>query len=158
MLPSSIRQDRHIEEYAFPDLRSLRVANSHIPRWAKRAAVRVSATLVLGFWFYPQKPPYADFDSNGIMKRMPKVTIYSTPTCPYCLKSKEFFKKNNVEYEEIDVSRNEAALQDMVERSGQMGVPVIEIDGRVVVGFDRPKLSEFLGMKQLAKRVRKRAG
>lgn len=77
---------------------------------------------------------------------MPKVTIYSTQTCPYCIKAKEFFKEHKVEYQEFDVSRNEAVLQDMIDKSGQLGVPVIDIDGKIVVGYNKPKLTELLGL------------
>lgn len=72
------------------------------------------------------------------------VKIYTTPTCVYCKLAKQFFGQHNVQYEEVDVTRNEAALNDMVKKTGQMGVPVIEVDGHMVVGFDKAKLSELL--------------
>ena len=79
------------------------------------------------------------------------VTIYSTPTCPYCTMAKEFFKKNGVEYEDINVSEDEKAAQVMVEKSGQMGVPVIILENDkeedVIVGFDEAKLKELLKIK-----------
>ncbi|GIW66496.1 MAG: NrdH-redoxin [Candidatus Parcubacteria bacterium] len=75
---------------------------------------------------------------------MQKVIIYTTPTCPYCKMSKEFFKANSVAYEEKDVSNDESALNEMLQKSGQMGVPVIDIDGQIVVGFDEKKLRELL--------------
>ncbi len=78
---------------------------------------------------------------------MPKVKIYSTPTCPYCMKAKEFFKENNIEFENIDVAGNQEAANEMIEKSGQMGVPVIEIDGTIIVGFDQPKVKQALGME-----------
>ena len=78
---------------------------------------------------------------------MAKVTIYTTPTCVYCKAAKEFFKENNVEYEEKDVAQDEQAREAMVQRSGQMGVPVIDIDGEIVVGFDKPKLVSLLGIQ-----------
>lgn len=78
------------------------------------------------------------------------VKVYSTPTCPYCNMSKEFFKKNNIEYEDVNVADDEKAAQEMVDKSGQMGVPVIVIkkdgDEEVVVGFDEAKLKELLGV------------
>jgi glutaredoxin 3 len=77
---------------------------------------------------------------------MSKVTIYSTPTCTYCQLAKQFFGENNVQYEEFDVSADNDKLQQMVEKSGQMGVPVIEIDDQVVVGFDEGRVKEMLGM------------
>ncbi|MFO8016364.1 MAG: glutaredoxin family protein [Candidatus Woesearchaeota archaeon] len=76
----------------------------------------------------------------------PKVRIYSTPTCPYCNMAKEFFKENGVEYEEFNVAEDENARNEMVERSGQMGVPVIDINGTVIVGFDKEKVKEELGI------------
>jgi len=77
---------------------------------------------------------------------MPKVIIYSTPTCGYCNLAKDFFKENNVEYEEKDVAVDEAAREEMVNKSNQMGVPVIDVDGNVVVGFDQARLSQLLGV------------
>ena len=78
---------------------------------------------------------------------MADVTIYTTPTCVYCKAAKEFFKENNVEYEEKNVAEDEQARDAMVEKSGQLGVPVIDVKGNIVVGFDEKKLSELLGVK-----------
>jgi glutaredoxin 3 len=78
---------------------------------------------------------------------MANVTIYTTPTCAFCKMTKEFFKEHNVEYSEKDVAADAAARDEMINKSGQMGVPVIDIDGKLVVGFDEPKLSELLGVK-----------
>ena len=75
------------------------------------------------------------------------ITIYSTPTCVYCKNLKEYFAEKNIAFEEIDVSENEKELEKMVAISGQMGVPVIEINGDVVVGFDREKIDEVLKLK-----------
>ena len=75
---------------------------------------------------------------------MAQVKIYSTPTCVYCKMAKEFFTKNGVEYTEFNVSQDEKALHEMVEKSHQMGVPVIDIDGEVFVGFDKPGLEKAL--------------
>jgi glutaredoxin-like YruB-family protein len=75
------------------------------------------------------------------------VKIFSTPTCPYCLTLKEFLKGHNIEFEDIDVSKDEKAAEEMIEKSGQMGVPVIDIDDQIVVGFDKAKISELLGIK-----------
>ncbi|MAF13427.1 MAG: NrdH-redoxin [Parcubacteria group bacterium] len=77
---------------------------------------------------------------------MKNVTIYSTPTCVYCKKTKAFFKENNVEYTEIDVSLDQKKAQEMIDKSGQMGVPVIDIDGKIMVGFDQKGLTEALGL------------
>jgi glutaredoxin-like YruB-family protein len=78
---------------------------------------------------------------------MPKVKIYTTPTCPLCFLAKEYLKEKGIEFEEIDVSKNEAAAMEMIQKSGQMGVPVIEIDGQIVVGFDKEKIDELLKLK-----------
>jgi len=75
-----------------------------------------------------------------------KVTIYTTPTCVYCKATKEFFEENNVEYSEKDVAVDMDAQQEMVKKSGQLAVPVIDVNGEVVIGFDKEKLSELLGV------------
>lgn len=64
-----------------------------------------------------------------------KVIVYSTPTCPYCVYAKEFFKENNVPFEDVDVTKDKAKAQEMVMKSGQMGVPVVDIDGKILIGF-----------------------
>ena len=76
------------------------------------------------------------------------VKVYSTPTCPYCVTLKEFLKENNVEFEDIDVSQNKTVLDEMVKKSNQMGVPVVDIDGQIVVGFDKEKISKLLDIKE----------
>lgn len=76
---------------------------------------------------------------------MPKVTIYTTPSCVYCKMAKEYFKANNVAYEEKNVAGDQAAVQEMMQKSGQLGVPVIDVDGKIVVGFDKSTLDELLG-------------
>ncbi len=75
---------------------------------------------------------------------MKTVTIFSTPTCVYCKMAKEFFHKHNVEFIEKNVAEDLEAQQDMISRSGQMGVPVIDIDGELIIGFDKPKVMELL--------------
>ncbi len=77
---------------------------------------------------------------------MKKVSIYSTPSCQYCNMTKEFFAKHNVEFTNHDVSQDQAMREEMIEKSGQMGVPVIDIEGDIVVGFDEEKLTELLGL------------
>jgi glutaredoxin-like YruB-family protein len=72
------------------------------------------------------------------------VKVFSTPTCPYCVTLKEFFKEHNIEFEDIDVSQDEKARDEMIEKSGQMGVPVVDINGEIVVGFDKEKISQLL--------------
>ncbi len=77
-----------------------------------------------------------------------KIKIFSTPSCVYCYTLKEFLKERKIAFENIDVSKDEAALKEMVEKSGQMGVPVSEIDGQIVVGFDKERISNLLGIKE----------
>jgi len=73
------------------------------------------------------------------------IKVYSTPTCPYCKLAKQYLSSKGQNYEDIDVSQNKAALEDMVKLSGQMGVPTVVINGQVVVGFDKSRIDEFLG-------------
>lgn len=78
---------------------------------------------------------------------MPKVKIYTTPSCVYCRMTKEFFKENKIEYEEKNVAADAAAREEMFSKSGQIGVPVIDIEGKFIVGFDESRLREALGIK-----------
>ena len=75
-----------------------------------------------------------------------KVTIYSTPTCHFCQQAKEFFTANNVEYTEYDVAADQEKAQEMVTRSGQMGVPVIFIGEEMIIGFDEERTRTLLGL------------
>ena len=75
-----------------------------------------------------------------------QVTIYSTPVCHYCQTAKEFFKENKVSYTEIDVASDAEKRQEMIDMTGQMGVPVIQIGQDVVIGFDEDKVKELLQM------------
>lgn len=74
------------------------------------------------------------------------IIVYSTPTCPFCIRTKQFLKENNIKFEDIDVSSNAEQAQVMIKKSGQMGVPVIDIDGKLVIGFDKEKIKEMLGI------------
>ncbi len=76
----------------------------------------------------------------------PEVTIYSTPTCHFCHMAKEFFKANNVAYTEHDVAKDLEKRKEMVEKSGQMGVPVIVIGDELIVGFNKSKIAQLLGV------------
>lgn len=77
---------------------------------------------------------------------MEKVTIYSTPTCHFCHAAKDFFGANNVPFEDFNVAEDQTKRQEMVEMTGQLGVPVIRIGDDVVVGFDERKVRELLGI------------
>jgi len=74
----------------------------------------------------------------------PRVIVFSTPSCTYCSAVKRYFREKGVKFRDVDVSRDSAAARDMVRRSGQMGVPVVDIGGKIIVGFDRPKIDKFL--------------
>lgn len=74
------------------------------------------------------------------------VKVYSTPTCPWCIRVKQFLNENNVVFENVDVSVNQEAAQEMVQKSGQMGVPVLDINGEIIVGFDKEKIKTALGI------------
>lgn len=75
-----------------------------------------------------------------------EVKIYTTPSCVYCRMAKEYFKKNNIAYEEKDVQSDSAAREEMIAKSHQMGVPVIDIGGRIIVGFNRPEIDQSLAL------------
>jgi len=82
---------------------------------------------------------------------MPQVSIYTTPTCVYCKMAKEFFKNNKIDYQEIDVATDPAKAQEMIDKSGQLGVPVIIVEKNgqenVVIGFVEKKLRKLLDLK-----------
>lgn len=79
-------------------------------------------------------------------KKSHNVKIYTTPTCVWCKKVKEFLNENNVEFKEVDVSTDQEAAQEMTEKSGQTGTPVIDIDGTIIVGFDETAIRKALGL------------
>ena len=78
---------------------------------------------------------------------MKKVEMYSTPTCHYCNLAKDFFDENGIKYTVYNVSSDLAKRKEMMEKSGQMGVPVILVDGELIMGFDEEKLKEILDIK-----------
>ena len=73
-----------------------------------------------------------------------KIKIYSTPACPYCYTLKEFLKERGFDFEDIDVSADEKLQDEIIEKSGQMGVPVVDIDGQIIIGFSREKICKIL--------------
>jgi len=75
------------------------------------------------------------------------VKVYTTPMCPYCYTLKEFLKERNIEFEDIDISKDEKVKDEIIKRSGAIGAPIIEINGEIVVGFDRAKIVKLLGIK-----------
>ena len=78
---------------------------------------------------------------------MAQVKVYSTPTCPYCTMAKQYLSSKSVVFQNIDVSQDQTAAAEMVKKSGQMGVPVIDIDGQLVIGFDRKRIDALLTNK-----------
>jgi glutaredoxin 3 len=72
------------------------------------------------------------------------IHLYTTPSCTYCKKAKSFFKENRVPFNEYDVSRDQRRADEMVRKSGQMGVPVIDINGKIIVGFNQPEVERAL--------------
>ncbi|MBI4739787.1 glutaredoxin family protein [Candidatus Woesearchaeota archaeon] len=82
--------------------------------------------------------------------KYPLVKVYSTPTCPYCHMAKEYLKSNNVPFEDINVAANEKAADEMQKKTGQLGVPVIEIGNTIIVGFDKAAINEALKLKPKA--------
>ena len=75
---------------------------------------------------------------------MAKVKVYSTPTCPWCKKVKEYLKEKKVDFEDINVAEDQLKAKEMMDKSGQMGVPVVEINGKIIVGFDQEKIDGAL--------------
>ncbi|MGI6667050.1 MAG: glutaredoxin domain-containing protein [Bacillota bacterium] len=74
------------------------------------------------------------------------VKVYSTPSCPWCVRAKAYLKENGIPFTDVDVSQDVASAREMVKISDQMGVPVLSIDGNVVVGFDKKRIDELLGL------------
>ena len=79
-------------------------------------------------------------------KAQKKVKVYSTPVCPWCHKAKEFLKEHKIPFQDIDVAADKKAAQEMTEKSGQIGVPVIDIDGMIIVGYDVQALKKALDL------------
>lgn len=77
---------------------------------------------------------------------MSQVKVYSSPFCPYCVTLKEFLKEKKIEFEEINVAKDKQAAEEMIKKSGQTGIPVVEIDGQIVVGFDKERIIRLLNI------------
>ncbi|TRZ96235.1 NrdH-redoxin [bacterium] len=75
-----------------------------------------------------------------------KVKVYSTPTCPWCIRAKQFLKDSSIIFEDVDISADQSAGEEMVKKSGQMGVPVLDIDGEIIIGFDKERIKQTLGL------------
>jgi glutaredoxin-like YruB-family protein len=96
---------------------------------------------------------YRSFFSNSLYSaqgetknKQKRVVVYSTPTCPHCNSLKDYLKRNQIAFRDIDVSKDQKMAQELVRKSGQQGVPQTEINGKIVVGFNRPKINELLGI------------
>lgn len=85
------------------------------------------------------------------MSENKKVTIYSTPTCHFCNMAKDYFKANGVDFESFDVASDSEKRAEMMQKSGQLGVPVILIEDKVIIGFNKPKIAELLGIDESLK-------
>lgn len=81
-------------------------------------------------------------------KEQPAIRVFSTPSCPYCVNLKQYLDEKGFKYEDIDVAEDEKAREEMISKSKQMGVPVAEINGEIVVGFDKAKIDQLLGVKE----------
>lgn len=78
---------------------------------------------------------------------MNDIKVYSTNSCPWCVKAKKYLQSKNIDYKDINVSADRDAAMEMVKKSGQMGVPVLDINGNIVVGFDKERIDQLLGIK-----------
>ena len=74
------------------------------------------------------------------------IHIYSTPSCPYCHMAKDYLKSKDIDFVDFNVAEDQGKAEEMVQKSGQMGVPVIEIDGNIIVGFDKPEIDRLLNL------------
>jgi glutaredoxin-like YruB-family protein len=81
------------------------------------------------------------------VKKKAKVIVYSTPTCPWCRTAKEFLKNHNIAFKDYDVSVDEKARDEMIKKSDQMGVPVLDINGKIIVGYDQDAIQAALKKK-----------
>ncbi len=78
----------------------------------------------------------------------PRVIVFTTPTCSFCRAAKQYFSEKRIRFTEVDVSRDQHAAQDLVRKTGQTGVPVILINNRPIVGFNKPQINKLLGIKE----------
>jgi glutaredoxin-like YruB-family protein len=97
--------------------------------------------------FYQTLLDHIIFEAKAAERPQKKVTVYTTPSCPWCTTLKTYLRKNGIRFTDIDVSRDQNAAQDMVSKSGQQGVPQTDINGQMVIGFDQKKLNQLLEIK-----------
>ncbi len=86
--------------------------------------------------------------TNVSTKKRLKILIFTTPSCPHCRATKQYLRQRRIPFKDVDVSKDSHAARDMIRRSGQSGVPVIDINGKIVVGFNRPKIDKLLGLRK----------
>lgn len=86
-------------------------------------------------------------NDGDFMAKANVVVVYSTTVCPWCHRVKQWLEEHHIKYQDINVGEDQAKAQEMIEKSGQMGVPVIEVNGQIIVGFDEAKLKAALGIK-----------
>jgi len=89
---------------------------------------------------------YVSRESEDGEKRQKRVIVYSTPSCPWCNRLKNYLREKNIKFEDVDVAANQSRAEEMKRKSGQMGVPQTDIEGQIVVGFDKPKINRLLGI------------
>jgi glutaredoxin-like YruB-family protein len=97
--------------------------------------------------FYQTLLDHVIFEARAAERPQKNVTVYTTPTCPWCTTVKNYLRKNGIRYNEVDVASDQSAAQSMVSKSGQQGVPQTDIDGQMVIGFDQKKLNQLLEIK-----------
>ena len=97
--------------------------------------------------FYQTLLDHVIFEARASERPQKNVTVYTTPTCPWCTTVKNYLRKNGIRYNEVDVASDQNAAQSMVSKSGQQGVPQTDIDGQMVIGFDQKKLNQLLEIK-----------
>jgi len=97
--------------------------------------------------FYQTLLDHIVFEAKAAERPQKNVTVYTTPSCPWCTTLKTYLRKNGIRFTDIDVSRDQQAAQDMVTRSGQQGVPQTDINGQMIIGFDQKKLNQLLEIK-----------
>lgn len=97
--------------------------------------------------FYQTLLDHIIFEAKAAERPQKSVTVYTTPTCPWCTTVKNYLRKNGIRYTELDVASDQGAAQRMVSKSGQQGVPQTEIEGQMVIGFDQKKLNQLLEIK-----------
>lgn len=90
---------------------------------------------------------FVSVSAEGEQKQQKRVTVYSTPSCSWCNKLKQYFRENNIKFNDIDVSKDQKAAEEMVKRSGQQGVPQTDINGQIIIGFDKKRIDQLLDIK-----------